>query len=68
MPPARLSFLDGLSVHQVIDLTLVAHALGVRLHSWLAYWVADLALVVACVYLGRGWPAIKRIVRERATG
>jgi hypothetical protein len=36
---------------------------GLRFHSWLAYGIATLALVILCVYLGRLWLAIKAWLR-----
>jgi uncharacterized membrane protein len=46
-------------VHQVIVYTIVNQWLGVRFTSWSAYWLANAALMVALVSLGRAWLAIR---------
>ena len=53
-------------VHQVIVFRLVNQLLGVsQLHSWWVYALANVALIVVCVYLGRAWLALKRRFRPR---
>ncbi len=53
-------------VHQLIVLTLVNQALGRRFNHWGLYIAANLALMVALVYLGKAWLWIKRRVPPRA--
>jgi uncharacterized membrane protein len=47
-------------VHQIIAYTVFGERwLGVNFHQWWKFWVANVALVVACVGLGYAWQAIK---------
>ena len=52
-------------VHQVIVFRLVKQLLGVEFHTWWPYALANAALIVVCVYLGRAWIAIKRYTSSR---
>jgi uncharacterized membrane protein len=58
-------------VHQIIVYTVVNQWLGVRFTSWPAYALANLALLVLLVYLGRAWLAIRdlgpRLFRRAAS-
>jgi uncharacterized membrane protein len=47
-------------VHQVIELTLVKNVLGWQFTSWWWYWLANVVFLVALVYMGKLWLAIKR--------
>lgn len=51
-------------VHQLIVLTLANQALGMRFNHWGLYWLANVVLMVALVYLGKAWLAIKRATRQ----
>ncbi len=46
-------------VHQLIELTLINKTLGLRFNNWGIYWTANAVFIVALVYLGRAWLAIK---------
>jgi uncharacterized membrane protein len=50
-------------IHQIIVLTLVRQRLGVVFHSWWLYALANVALLVLLVGLGRLWPEIKQRVK-----
>lgn len=52
-------------VHQVIELTIVSRALGLRFTSWSLYWLANAVFVVVLVYLGKAWLEVKRLARTR---
>jgi uncharacterized membrane protein len=52
-------------VHQVIEMTIVSKLFGWRTGSWVVYWGANALLIVLCVYLGRAWLTLKRVIRER---
>ena len=47
-------------VHQVIARTLVRQRLGMVLHSWWLFALADVALIALLVGIGWLWPEIKR--------
>lgn len=53
-------------LHQVIVLTLVNKALGWRFNHWVLYWIANVLLMVALVYIGKPWLEIKRLARQIA--
>jgi fucose 4-O-acetylase-like acetyltransferase len=42
-------------VHQIIVFTIVKQWLGVAFHSWLSYWVANIALMICLLYFGKAW-------------
>lgn len=46
-------------VHQVIALTIIAERFGIGFHAWLPYSLANAALLVLLVALGRLWLATK---------
>jgi len=47
-------------VHQVIAYTILGERwLHVSFHRWWQFWVANLALILACIALGYAWQAIK---------
>jgi uncharacterized membrane protein len=50
--------------HQLIERTLVQQVLQFKLNDWTWFAAGNVALLVACVYLGRGWLWLKRCVRE----
>jgi uncharacterized membrane protein len=50
--------------HQAIERTLVQQALQLKLNDWTLFWAGNVALLIACVYLGRGWLWLKRRARE----
>jgi fucose 4-O-acetylase-like acetyltransferase len=52
-------------VHQIIAYSLVNKWLHVNFRSWALFWIANLALVVACIGLGYAWKGIKpRLARK----
>lgn len=51
--------------HQLIERTLVQQVLHVKLNDWILFSAANVALLIACVYLGRGWLLLKRRVPAR---
>jgi hypothetical protein len=51
-------------VHQIIVLTLVNQALGVRFNNWPRYVVANLVLIVVLIGVGWAWLAVKRAWRQ----
>jgi membrane protein implicated in regulation of membrane protease activity len=52
-------------VHQVIVFTIVKRWLGVAFDSWLYYGIANAALMVLLLYLGRAWLMIRPRLRRR---
>ena len=50
--------------HQLIERTLVQQLLHVKLNDWILFATANLALLIVCVYLGRGWLELKRWARD----
>ena len=52
-------------VHQIIVFTIVKQWLGVAFHSWLGYWVANVALMVVLLYIGKAWLWIRPRLRPR---
>ncbi len=56
-------------VHQLVVLTLVHERFGVTMTRWWVYWLANAALLVGLVILGRAWlpqrAALKQAVRTR---
>jgi uncharacterized membrane protein len=52
-------------VHQLIVLTLVNQHLHMKFNNWWYYGLANLALMLVLLGLGRGWIEIKRIYRQR---
>jgi uncharacterized membrane protein len=55
-------------VHQLIVLTLINQALGLRFNNWPLYVGANLALIVLLVGMGYAWLAIKRAWRGHGLG
>ncbi|MGH7312627.1 MAG: hypothetical protein ACREJV_05595, partial [Candidatus Rokuibacteriota bacterium] len=53
-------------VHQLIVLTLINQALGLRFNNWPLYVAANLALIVLLVAMGHAWLGIKRAWRRGA--
>jgi cation transport ATPase len=51
--------------HQVIELTILGHAFGLRFTSWPLYWLVNAVFVVVLVYLGKAWLEMKRLARTR---
>jgi peptidoglycan/LPS O-acetylase OafA/YrhL len=52
-------------VHQIIVFTIAKQWLGVAFHSWLGYAAANVALMVALLYIGKGWLGIRPRLRRR---
>ncbi len=52
-------------VHQVIVFTIVKRWMGVAFDSWLYYGIANAALMVLLLYLGRAWLMIRPRLRRR---
>lgn len=55
-------------VHHVIALTLLHQRLGLLIHSWWLFALANVALVALLVGLAQLWPAVKQRVRAWWTG
>jgi uncharacterized membrane protein len=53
-------------VHQLIVLTLINQALGMRFNNWPLYIAANLALIMLLVVMGYAWLGIKRVWRQSA--
>jgi uncharacterized membrane protein len=47
-------------LHHFIVVSLVQRALGIEMHSWSVYWLANALLMAALIALAAGWLAIKR--------
>jgi uncharacterized membrane protein len=50
-------------LHQLVEYTLMKEILGWRFTSWSVYWMANVAFLVACFYLGKAWLVVKPRVR-----
>lgn len=46
-------------VHQIIAITIVEKWLGWGTHSWLVYWLANLAFMILLLGLGKAWLLIR---------
>jgi hypothetical protein len=55
-------------VHHVIALTLLHQRLGLLLHSWWLFALANVALVALLVWLAQLWPVVKQRARAWWTG
>jgi len=51
-------------VHQIIALTLINQALGLRFNNWPLYLTANVVLIVVLVLMGKAWLGIKRAWRQ----
>ncbi|MGH7310838.1 MAG: hypothetical protein ACREK6_19340, partial [Candidatus Rokuibacteriota bacterium] len=51
-------------VHQLIVLTLVSQALGMRFHSWPLYLAANVVLILILALMGKAWLGIKQVWRQ----
>jgi hypothetical protein len=50
-------------LHHFVVVSLVRRGLGIELHSWSVYWLANALLMAALIALAAGWLAIKRTRR-----
>ncbi len=51
-------------VHQLIVLTLVNQALGMRFHNWPLYLAANVVLIIILALMGKAWLGIKQAWRQ----
>ena len=53
-------------VHQIIVFTIVKQWMGVAFHSWPGYWVANVALMILLIFIGKAWLGIRPRLRRGA--